>query len=74
MPRMHWHELSVGQRRAFVVASGIQVALAAIAWTDLARRPPEQVNGRKPLWAAVIAVNFFGPLAYLCWGRRKGTS
>jgi len=30
------------------------------------------VNGPKPLWAAAIAVNFVGPLAYLRWGRRPG--
>jgi hypothetical protein len=37
---------------------------------DLARRPPASVNGRKDVWAAAIAVNFVGPLAYFAWGRR----
>jgi hypothetical protein len=68
-----WGELSPGQRRGFIVACIVQVALAAVAWTDLARRPQERVNGRKPLWAAAIAVNFIGPLAYLRWGRAKDT-
>ena len=54
--------------------SAVQVGLAAVAWTDLARRPQERVNGRKPLWAAVIAVNFIGPIAYLRWGRAKTTA
>lgn len=71
MARQRWGELSPGQRRWFVLASMVQVALAALAWTDLARRPQERVNGRKPLWAAAIAVNFVGPLAYLRWGRAK---
>jgi uncharacterized protein with LGFP repeats len=29
-----------------------------------------EVNGRKALWAAVIAVNWIGPLSYFPWGRR----
>ena len=31
----------------------------------------DQVNGRKALWAAIIAVNFVGPLSYFRWGRRR---
>ena len=74
MSHKRWSELSPGQRRGFVVASAVQVALAAVAWTDLARRPAERVRGRKPLWAAAIAVNFAGPIAYLRWGRAKERS
>lgn len=67
----HWKDLSPSKRRGFAVASLVQVGLAAAAWIDLARRPPERVRGRKPLWAAAIAVNFVGPIAYLCFGRVK---
>jgi hypothetical protein len=74
MSHTHWSDLSTGQRRGFVAAATAQLALAAVAWTDLARRPEERVNGRKPLWAAAIAVNFVGPIAYLCWGRAKENS
>jgi hypothetical protein len=28
------------------------------------------INGRKDVWAAVIAVNFLGPIAYFVRGRR----
>jgi hypothetical protein len=52
----------------------VQVALAAAAWTDLARRPADRVNGRKPVWAAVIALNFIGPLLYFSRGRRGAQS
>ncbi|SDI14687.1 Phospholipase_D-nuclease N-terminal [Actinokineospora alba] len=69
MTRKKWSDLKPGQRRGFVAASLVEFALAAAAWTDLARRTPEQVRGRKPLWAAAIAVNFVGPIAYFCWGR-----
>lgn len=71
MTRRHWKDLTPAQRKVFIAASAVQIGLAAAAWTDLARRPQERVNGRKPLWAAAIAVNFVGPIAYLLWGRAK---
>jgi hypothetical protein len=71
MAHQHWRDLTPTQRRLFVAASALQVGLAAAAWTDLARRPQEAVNGRKPLWAGAIAVNFIGPIAYLCFGRSR---
>ncbi|KAE8764954.1 hypothetical protein GB883_06520 [Georgenia thermotolerans] len=67
---MTWAELSGGQRAALVALGAVEVALAAAAWTDLARRPADAVNGRKSLWAAAIAVNIVGPLSYFKWGRR----
>jgi hypothetical protein len=38
---------------------------------DLAKRPKEQVRGSKPAWAALIAVNFVGPISYFAFGRRS---
>jgi Phospholipase_D-nuclease N-terminal len=66
-----WSELSPRQQTAVLVLGSIQLSLAATAWTDLARRPAREVNGRKGLWAAVIAVNWIGPLAWFRWGRRR---
>ena len=70
--RRSWSDLTPGQRALTLVAGAVQVVLAALCWTDLVRRPAARVNGPKPLWAGVIAVNFVGPLAYLRWGRRRG--
>lgn len=66
-----WRDLSTGERRLIVVAGSIQVGLALTAWTDLFRRDASQVNGPKPVWAAVIALNTVGPLSYFRWGRRR---
>ena len=66
----HWKDLTPMQRRWVVVLAVVQFTLAGFAWTDLALRPANIVNGRKSLWAAIIAVNFVGPFAYLRWGRR----
>jgi hypothetical protein len=70
MARRRWADLSPGQQTAALTAASIQLSLALTAWVDLARRPASAVNGRKALWALVIAINFVGPLAYFRWGRR----
>jgi Phospholipase_D-nuclease N-terminal len=65
-----WRELSRRQRRAIVGSGVVQLILLVVALADLRRRPPEQVNGPKPLWLAISLVNFVGPLAYLAFGRK----
>ena len=71
MARKRWNELSEAQKAATVTAAAVQIALAAAAWTDLARRPTEQVRGSKAVWAVAIAVNFVGPISYFALGRRR---
>ncbi len=68
--KITWAELSGGQRAGLLALGAVEVVLAAAAWTDLARRPAEAVNGGKAWWAAGIAVNIVGPLSYFRWGRR----
>lgn len=69
--KKRWADLSPGQKAGVVVAASVQVALLAVAATDLARRPASQVRGPKWAWAPVLAVNFVGPLTYLTCGRRR---
>ena len=52
-----------------IASATVQFGLAAAAWTDLARRASGQVRGPKWRWAALIAVNYVGPIAYFRWGR-----
>jgi len=66
-----WSELSPAGKTLVLTLASVQISLAATAWTDLAVRSAEQVNGSKAKWAAIIAINFFGPLAYFRWGRRS---
>ena len=70
MTRRTWADLTPRQQTAVLVLGSVQLSLAATAWADLATRPAEQVTGSKLRWALVIAINFFGPLAYFRWGRR----
>ena len=65
-----WSEMSPGRRVLVVVMGVVQMALAATAWRDLARRPASEVNGKKGVWAVIIAVNWIGPIAYFVKGRQ----
>jgi hypothetical protein len=71
MARKKWSEMTTSQRRSVVVMGAAQLSLATAAWVDLARRPAEQVNGSKGKWAAVIAINWIGPIVYFARGRKK---
>ncbi len=64
-----WRRMNRWQRAGVLGAASLQLGLAGLAWADLARRRPENVRGPKWRWAILIAVNYFGPLAYLRWGR-----
>jgi hypothetical protein len=66
-----WSDLTPRQQTTILILGSVQLALAATAWTDLATRPATQVNGRKGVWAAIIAVNFLGPLLYFARGVRR---
>lgn len=70
MAKKRWRDLSGGQRAVVVTLTSVQLSLAVSAWADLATRPAEQVNGSKAKWAAVIAINFVGPVLYFTKGRR----
>jgi hypothetical protein len=69
-----WQDLTPRQKTLVVVLGSIQLSLAATAWADLATRSSGEVNGSKARWTAIIAINWFGPLAWFRWGRRPGTS
>ena len=66
-----WSDLSVTQQVTVLGLGSLQLLLAVDAWVDLARRPADAINGRNAVWAALIAVNWVGPLSYVRWGRRR---
>ncbi len=66
-----WDELSPGGKVLVMILTSVQISLAVSAWADLAARPAKQIRGRKATWAAIIAVNFIGPLLYFRRGRRR---
>jgi hypothetical protein len=48
----------------------VELASAALAWRDLARRTDDQVRGKKPLWRVFITMNPGNSLFYWVFGRR----
>lgn len=65
-----WGEMPWWQKVLTVNLTMIQLGLFAIAWIDLSRREPDQVNGSKLLWRAALFINYVGPIAYLTKGRK----
>ncbi|MEX5299760.1 hypothetical protein RCG67_13395 [Kocuria sp. CPCC 205292] len=68
---IRWKDLTPGQQTVLLTLASVQVSLAATAWADLALRPAEEVDGGKAKWAAVIAINFVGPVLYFRRGIRR---
>ena len=66
-----WNELGPAPRAAIIAAGVVQLGLLGAALTDLRRRRDDQINGPRRLWVAVSFVNFFGPIAYFVFGRRR---
>jgi hypothetical protein len=69
--RKRWGDLTDRQKAGVLVLASVQLSLVASAWADLATRPRDEVNGNKGMWAAVIPVNFLGPILYFWRGIRR---
>ena len=65
-----WEDLSPRQRVIIVAGGVVEVVITAVALVDLARRPKRLVRGPKRWWLMGFAVQPFGPIAYLAFGRR----
>jgi Phospholipase_D-nuclease N-terminal len=69
--KREWKDLSPLARAGVVAGAAIQLGLLIAALVDLFRRRPDQIRGPRALWVAVSGVNFFGPIAYFVFGRRR---
>jgi len=65
-----WSEMSPLQRKAVVAGGVVELVVTAIAARDLYRRDSSQVRGPKAMWIAAFAVQPFGPIGYLLFGRK----
>jgi hypothetical protein len=69
-----WKDMTPGQRVGVVVVGAGQLALLVAAQRSIAKTPAAQIRGSKALWRAASFINFFGPLSYFLFGRRRGTA
>jgi hypothetical protein len=72
MNSKRWADLSDSQRVAIVFLGTIQIGLLAVALWDLAHRGADEIRGSRKLWAGLVFINWFGPLAYFAIGRKHG--
>lgn len=70
MTRKSWADLSTGQRIAVIILGTIQFGLLVAALWDLVHREAEEIRGDRRMWAGIVFINWFGPLAYFTIGRR----
>ncbi|MFH5880185.1 PLDc N-terminal domain-containing protein [Arthrobacter sp. NA-172] len=69
-----WKDMTPGQRVGVVVMGAGQIALLVAAQRSITKTPEAQIRGNKVLWRAASFINFFGPLSYFLFGRRRGTA
>lgn len=69
--KQKWSERSKLSRRLIVAGGVVEVVLLVATLVDIKRRPAEQINGQKRMWAALAFVNIAGPIAYFIFGRKR---
>ncbi|HKU30953.1 MAG TPA: PLDc N-terminal domain-containing protein [Arthrobacter sp.] len=68
-----WKDMTPGQRFGMAVVGAGQIALLIAAQRSITKTPASDIRGSKALWRAASFINFFGPLSYFLFGRRRGT-
>jgi hypothetical protein len=77
MPRKNkksWKDMTPRQRAGVVMAGAVQLTLMVSAQRSISKTPAAQIRGNKAVWRAASFINFFGPLSYFLFGRRRGTA
>lgn len=69
-----WKDMTPGQRAGVALMGAGQMALLVAAQRSISKTPQAQIRGNKALWRAASFINFFGPLSYFLFGRRRGTA
>ena len=69
--RKSWRDMSKGQRIMLIVSRAINMALLGAAQRSIGKTPDSRIRGKKAVWRAVSFINFFGPVSYFLFGRRR---
>jgi phospholipase D-like protein len=69
--KKQWSDFSPQQQRAIILGAIAELVMTTIALRDLARRPADQIRGRKVVWLLTFVVQPFGPVLYFLVGRRR---
>lgn len=71
MTSKSWSDLTKPQQATMTVLATVQLGLLVAALFDIYKRPPEQINGSKSMWALLSLIDFVGPIAYFMRGRKR---
>lgn len=66
-----WRDMSKAQRISVVVSGVVNMALLVAAQRSIAKTPDSGIRGKKVVWRAVSFINFFGPVSWFVFGRRR---
>jgi hypothetical protein len=66
-----WRDLSTKQKAMMMAGGAVNLTLLIAAQRSLAKTPDAQIRGKKALWRAASFINFFGPVSYFVFGRRR---
>jgi hypothetical protein len=69
--QIRWSNLTSAQKFAFGFLGAVELILLVAALWDIRRRPAEQIHGSKRVWTGLAFIEFFGPMAYFLFGRRR---
>ena len=69
--RKSWRDMTRGQRLGVIITGAGQMALLAAAQRSISKTPAAQIRGKKAMWRLASFINFFGPLSYFLFGRRR---
>jgi hypothetical protein len=69
--KKRWEDLTGPQKVGIIVMTTVQLGLLAGALWDIRKRPADEINGNKWVWAGVSLINYVGPLAYFKYGRKQ---
>jgi len=67
----YWSDLTAVEKRIIILSSIVQMSLLVAALNDILRRPASQIKGKKWVWLLVSFINFFGPISYFLFGRKR---
>jgi hypothetical protein len=71
MQRKRWADFSPTQKICIIIGATIQFGLLVAGLWDLAHRTADEVRGDRRFWAGFMFVNWIGPMAYFCYGRKS---
>ncbi len=66
-----WSDLTDTQKFAVGFLGAVELVLLVAALMDIRRRPEEEIHGSKRMWTGLAFIEFFGPIAYFAFGRRR---